>query len=71
MAHKLSLFVGDICAERQVLAEQERDIMSKTIDQLFNRLLEIESRPFTADLGVSQEMLKNIEERIRQQVDAV
>ena len=71
MARKWSLFVGDISAGRQVLAEQERDIMRKTIDQLFNRLQEIESRPYTADVGLSQDMLRNIEERIMQQVDAL
>ena len=71
MARKWSLFVGDISAGRQVLAEQERDIMRKTIDQLFNRLQEIESRPYTADVGLSQDMLRNIEERIMQQLDAL
>ena len=37
-ARKWSLFVNDISAGRQILMEQERDIMRKSIDQLFNRV---------------------------------
>ena len=43
---KWSLFVNDISAGRQILMEQERDIMRKSIDQLFNRVQEIESRGY-------------------------
>lgn len=46
-ARKWSLFVNDISAGRQILMEQERDIMRKSIDQLFNRVQDIESRGFS------------------------
>ena len=60
--------MSDISAGRQLIAEQEREMMRKSIDQLYTRMHEIEMGGATAVglRGIMQdaEGIRGVEERV-------
>ena len=61
----------DISSGRQLLAEQERDLLRKSVDQLFQRVADVEMSRMHYNHGDTTSNTMEVYERIASQIDSV